>query len=581
MKINRITKNIFTIRDKSDKSEKGFATGGIISGRGTILIGCDDRLTPEIISGMGIGEVLTILCCDYRRSANAGVLNFEGADKYINENFYDLLARPELWWEAPENRWHLYKLRPDDDILPYGADNVKKITENDNKNKNEIIIDGVKITVLFTPGDTDYSVSYLVEDEGVKVVFCGGLLYKGGKIPYLYRTTLGIFGQGCEDYHGYLRGISQWKKSLELISAGDVLVPYLGQVIDDPKGDIAEFNKNIDEYYDKYAEISAMNFYFSGLNGGAKKMEYGKMKPFPGYVKSIGSQCNLIISKDKSAFAVDCGGAEAADFMQAMIERGEIKSVDALYISHYHDDHVNGCGYFRERFSCPIYADKIQADIIKNPAAYRLPCISPVFTDVTPLDDGCFWQWREFELTSFNFPGQTLYHGGLMVKNTESGEVVFFAGDSFNPSGIDDYCAYNRNLLTPGEGYFKCIGIIKKHAPDYIINQHVESAFTFTAEQLTYMEKNLTERVRILQKLSPWDDINFLHDEYFVMACPYEQNEKGEKIGVEFLISDYAKDIKCEIIEPAKRAKNKKIYGVRIYAGDMYLGQKACFIVNL
>ena len=208
-----------------------------------------------------------------------------------------------------------------------------------------------------------------------------------------------------------------------------------------------------------------------------------------------------------------------------------------------------------------------------------MPCISPVSVDVTPLDDGYSWVWHEFEITSFMFPGQSLYHDGLLVKNTDNGEVVFFAGDSFTPTGIDDYCAYNRNLLIPGEGYFKCLNLLKKYMPDYIINQHVENAFVFTLEQLEHIEKNLTERMRVLSELSPWDNINYLLDEYFVMAYPYEQGET-DNIDVEFLISGYADKARCEIVPPLKKSGNKSIYGIRVYVGDVYLGQKACFIVN-
>jgi hypothetical protein len=264
------------------------------------------------------------------------------------------------------------------------------------------------------------------------------------------------------------------------------------------------------------------------------------------------------------------------DKLLAMIERGEIKSVDAMYITHYHDDLVDGCEYFRKHFDCPIYADRIQSDILKNPIRYRLPCISPVSVDVTPLDDGYSWRWQEFELTSFAFPGQSLYHDGLMVKNTDNGEVTFFAGDSFAPTGIDDYCAYNRNLMIAGEGYFKCLDIFRKYMPDYIINQHCDRAFSFTVEQLECMEKNLLDRMDILAKLSVWDNINYAIDEHFVMVYPYEQDESD---GVEILISDYAKNIKCEIIAP-KQEKGKNIYGVRVYVGDKYLGQKFCFVVN-
>jgi glyoxylase-like metal-dependent hydrolase (beta-lactamase superfamily II) len=319
-----------------------------------------------------------------------------------------------------------------------------------------------------------------------------------------------------------------------------------------------------------------MNYYYGECLNAPKKMEQAKEKDFPAYVKHIGSQCIVLSSRSGRAMAIDCGGPGAVDTLRSMAGRGEIGRVDALYITHYHDDHVDGCGYFRQHFDCPIYADKIQADILKNPIRYRLPCVSPVSVDVTWLEDGHFWRWQEFELTSLAFPGQSLYHDALMAKNTETGEVIFFAGDSFTPSGIDDYCAYNRNLLIPGEGYFRCLAILKQYMPDYIINQHIGRAFCFTPEHIGYMEKNLTERMGILSDLSVWDKINCALDEYFVMAYPYEQNESAD---INILKDAYAENVRYEIIAP-KQKKGKNIYGVRIYIGDMYLGQKACFVVN-
>ena len=571
MKIKFITKKIFII---TDGNEKGFTTGGIVSDDGTILIGCDDRLTSEDIRDMNLPEVKHIFCCDYRRSNNAGILNFDNAEKYVHKNFRTLLTQPELWWNDPKNRWHLYKMRNDDDILPCGACKINEVTEG------EIIIGDIKITALLTPGDTDYSMSYLIEDDGIKVMFCGGLLYKGGTIPYLYRLTQNVLPHWQDsDYHGFLGGISTWKKSLAVISQADIAVPYLGGVITDIKEDIKTFEKNIDEYYQLYTDISALNYHFDCLTVNPKpQFKWTAEKEFPPYVIHVDNQCNIVRSKSGKAIAVDNYGISATDKLLSMIESGEIKSIDTLYITHYHDDHVDGCGYFRERFDCPIYADKSFADVIINPHHYRFPCISPVSVDATPLDDGYSWIWEEFEITSFTFPGQTLYHGALMVKNRDNGEVVFFAGDSFTPSGIDDYCAYNRNLMMPNEGYFKCFNILRKYMPDYIINQHVDNAFCFSNEQLDLFEENLMRRIQILSKLSVWENINYMLDEYFLIAYPYEQDESDE---VNILISEYANNVRSEMIPP-KPTIGKNIYGIRIYAGqdEVYLGQKACFIVN-
>ncbi|MCL2519194.1 MAG: MBL fold metallo-hydrolase, partial [Oscillospiraceae bacterium] len=270
------------------------------------------------------------------------------------------------------------------------------------------------------------------------------------------------------------------------------------------------FKKNIDKLYDSYADISSMNYYFAGWNDSGIRMERAKEKDFPPYVKHIGGQCNVVISKTGNAIAIDCGSAHVTDTLLNM----KI-NVDALYITHYHDDHVDGCEYFRKHFDCPIYADEILADVLNNPDYYRLPAVSHVKMDVTPLTDGYTWSWQEFELTSMWFPGQTLYHDGLLLKSEN--ESIFFAGDSFSPTGIDDYCAYNRNLFLPDEGYFRCINILRKYMPDYVINQHIMQAFTFTEEHLDYMETNLSDRIQILKDLVPWENINYALDPYFDM----------------------------------------------------------------
>jgi hypothetical protein len=58
------------------------------------------------------------------------------------------------------------------------------------------------------------------------------------------------------------------------------------------------------------------------------------------------------------------------------------------------------------------------------------------------------------------FPGQTIYHGGLLRRH-ESGKRIFFAGDSFTPSGMDDYCLLNRNFLAPEKGFLDCLRQIR------------------------------------------------------------------------------------------------------------------------
>ena len=124
-------------------------------------------------------------------------------------------------------------------------------------------------------------------------------------------------------------------------------------------------------------------------------------------------------------------------------------------------------------------------------------------------------------MTLYYFPGQTLYHDALLVRK-DSGEQYFFIGDSFTPSGIDDYCLLNRNFLHPDTGFRFCLELVKQAAPEaLLINQHVGPAFRFSVPQLDAMQKVLEERVELLRALVPWDDPHFAIDESWARFHPY------------------------------------------------------------
>ena len=63
---------------------------------------------------------------------------------------------------------------------------------------------------------------------------------------------------------------------------------------------------------------------------------------------------------------------------------------------------------------------------------------------------------------------------------------MIFIGDSFTPTGIDDYCLLNRNFTPPEKGFVDRLNILKGMKPDYLlINQHVLPTFRFSAKKST------------------------------------------------------------------------------------------------
>jgi hypothetical protein len=142
-------------------------------------------------------------------------------------------------------------------------------------------------------------------------------------------------------------------------------------------------------------------------------------------------------------------------------------------------------------------------------------------------------RWKELTFTFHDLPGQTIYHDALLVEK-DNAEKIFFIGDSFTPSGIDDYCLLNRNLLHESTGYFYCLSLLRKSpSGTLLINQHVIEPFSFNDRQLDHMTETLTKRKALLAELFPWDEPNYGIDERWIRFYPYGAKAKpGQTIQI-------------------------------------------------
>jgi hypothetical protein len=167
---------------------------------------------------------------------------------------------------------------------------------------------------------------------------------------------------------------------------------------------------------------------------------------------------------------------------------------------HYLDDHTEKIKALLKTFPARCSSRHGGRRRASTPA-YDCPLTTESITDCTVVPDAT----RDVARVSVNFydyPGQTLYHSALLVEH-DNGERLFFLGDSFTPSGIDDYCLLNRNLMHEGEGYLRCLDILAT-LPDncMLVNEHVSPVFQFDAPQLALMRKTLAERKASWQSCS-------------------------------------------------------------------------------
>ena len=544
-------------------------TGILCDGNRALLIDPSGTNLHTTLSELGITSIEQILFTHHHRDSTAGFLT-PGAPSVPEEGKNPRVGVPakeaawfaevETFWNDSKYRWHLYNYHPHNLML---ADAIH--VDDTYTAGAEIKWGPASLKALETPGHTDGSVTYLIDVDGERFAFSGDLIYNEGQLWELYSLQK---GQQTSDYHGFLGARDELIESLEKVrqTAPIALIPTHGVVMKDPDGAIDALFHHLAHCYDTYVAISALRHYFPKLfaehvkqrqilpiraefKGGAGHMPIREGKPPPEFLRHFGTTW-LIISQSGEAFVMDCGSPNVIKQIQQLQVDNEISEVTQFWVTHYHDDHVDAIPEFQTTFPCETITDSVVARVITNPIGFRLPCISPSVTRVDRITcDGDSWQWNEFTMTAYHFPGQTYYHGGLLVEGR--GVRMFFAGDSFTMAGIDDYCSGNRNLLGEDVGYTKCLRLIQRLRPTHIFNCHVDPAFDFTDAEIQCMLDTLAERENCYTALFPWDHANYGMDEHWVRCYPYEQEVgRGEVAHLRVEITNHSSEPRMAIAQP-------------------------------
>jgi glyoxylase-like metal-dependent hydrolase (beta-lactamase superfamily II) len=435
-----------------------------------------------------------------------------------------------FWQDFARSRFHDYQMQTTK-VVRHPLTPSQLVTGSD-----RFAWRGVEFEVLDTPGFTPGAVSYLFESGGKRFAATGDLIHSDGKLLDLYSLQDAVPGTSVRGYHGYAARAGALLKSLKRVLAAkpDVLIPARGPAIDQPAKAVALLEDRLRRHFRDYFAADALRWYWGddnlrtrakGVLGDspidwmpmAKQMPKGE----PGWVIPIRTS-RLLISDSGGALLIDCGYQEVIDEVKKLQREGRFRRVEAIYITHYHDDHTDFAQKAAGEFGVALeYAAPLR-EVLEQPGAFRLPALTDrAIRSSKPWEEGRRRAWHEFELTSYFFPGQTLHHGALLVEK-KNGPRILFAGDSFTPSGIDDYCLWNRNLLGPGQGYFYCLRKLRELGPDlWVVNEHVDQPFRFTPDELTFMERSLQRRTDVLRELTPFDSPNFAVDEQWARFFPY------------------------------------------------------------
>jgi glyoxylase-like metal-dependent hydrolase (beta-lactamase superfamily II) len=487
-------------------------------------------------------------------------LVMNGAKAIVPSDESALFTRVDsLWMDLTTSRYH-----------DYNQQSTKWLTEplvvqGKVRGGDTIQWHGIPIRVIDSEGYTRGAVSYLVQIDGMDVAFVGDLIYGDGQILDIYSMQDHIGEVNVRGYHGYAARISELIGSLERMAElrPDILVPVRGPVIREPDEAITKLIGRLRKIYMNYLSVNAFRWYTGQETHDIMAarvlppdmrvdwMPYAETGKNPSWLVHHGNS-KLIISGDGAGFLIDCGSKEVFNDMMKLEEHFPCSHIEGMFITHYHDDHTDYVNGIREKYRCPVYATRELEDILKNPQAYRLPAMtSEPIDSLVIVPEASSMSWKEFNLTFYYLPGQTIYHDAMLVEK-KGGEKIFFVGDSFSPTGLDDYCLLNRNFIQPGTGYLYCLEKLRSLPGDcWIVNQHIEPPFRFTSGQLDFMTRKLQERKTLMRDLLPWDDPNYGMDEQWARIYPYGQTiQPGKSARVSVCILNHSDSTNEYTIRP-------------------------------
>ena len=455
-----------------------------------------------------------------------------------------------FWQDYETSRFHDYA-QQSSKVLTEPLDVAESVREG-----RQIHWQGLKFEVIDTPGYTRGAVSYLAEIDGERIAFVGDLIYGEGQFHDVFSLQDAIPEANTRGYHGYAARAADVIESLRKVAAWrpSVVVPSRGPLIYDAGRAIALLTTRFQALFLAYYQTDALRWYWGDDNLKTRARRVLGDQPIdwmplaselrqtpPRWMHKFGTS-RLLVSDSGAAFLIDCGSEEAMQSVRDLHQRGVFNKLDGIFITHYHDDHTDMVQQMRLEFRCPVYSGPEVKDILENPQAYRMPALTsnPIRPVEAFQEDGKL-RWNEFEFTYKYFPGQAIYHGGLLAAH-DSGETYFFIGDSFSPSGLDDYCILNRHFLHVDRGHFLCLSLIQNLGfPYLLVNQHIEPTFRYSAEQLTFMVEKLNRKKAVLSELVPWDDPNYGMDEQWVWLYPHWQRvSAGQPVELQAIVFNHS-----------------------------------------
>jgi glyoxylase-like metal-dependent hydrolase (beta-lactamase superfamily II) len=476
-------------------------------GRDAILVDIGSGDVLDHLDELAVDRVTDVLVTHYHRDATAGLSRAAAAGVriWVPPTERELIAAADEHWQTRplENN---YDLREDRFTV-----------------LESVAVDGVvepyrtrrfgpfDVLALPTPGHTPGSISYLVDVDGRRLAFVGGLIAAPGKVPSLAATQwtyTGIEGLGSTILSG-----------LGLVDrAPDRLLPAHGPPIDDPPTAIGLLNDRLQALID----LRSPDWQLRQLND----RPYLEISAHLLRNRTSVSNSYALLSESGAALLIDFGydfttglpgGTDRSSrvpWLQTIPALKRLHGVDRVEVAiptHYHDDHVAGFNMLRDIEGAQVWAPENMVPMLEDPVRFDLPCLwyEPIPVD-RRLAFGRSFAWHEYEITVHPLPGHTLFAAAIEFE--VDGRRVLATGDQQDGRWVagetPEYLNYEYRNGFRFDDFVESAELYRRLQPDLLISGHWLPR-PVTVPYLDHLAEVGAEVARLHRELLPLEDVDF------------------------------------------------------------------------
>jgi glyoxylase-like metal-dependent hydrolase (beta-lactamase superfamily II) len=448
----RDTCNVFVLRGGKEAVLIDFGSGDVLDELATIGV---ERATDLLVTHHHRDQVQGL-----GRAVEAGVRI------WVPLVEQDLVAGVEEHWQARELA-NSYNNRQDRFSLLESTPITGTLSDY-----GSFTLPGGSLAVLPTPGHTVGSITLLGEVDGRRVAFTGDLIAGPGKVWSLAATQW--------TYNGAEGVAASIASLLELRDHhAELLLPSHGDPIDRPGEAIDLLVERLGRLLELRRERPrSLKLRLRPYEAISRHLLMNRTSVAYSYVLLSESGHALLFDFGYDFVTGQASGSDRAARRPSLYTIPILKSdwgvrrIDAVVLSHYHDDHVAGCNLLRSVEGAEVWAAENFVDVLEQPHRYDLPCL---WYDPVPVDKalpiGTPVRWREYELTLYHQPGHTLY--GAAIAFEVDGARVLVAGDQVGDTdGRMLNYVYNNGFRI--DDYVESAALYRELDPELILSGHAE-----------------------------------------------------------------------------------------------------------